>query len=49
MDLQIGIVTEVELLDHMLTSGHTHDPSETIEALIRRDVKGLPVGSGIIK
>jgi len=34
----VGIVTEVELLDHMLTAGHTHDPSETIEALIRPQV-----------
>ncbi|MFQ5614567.1 MAG: cystathionine beta-synthase, partial [Anaerolineae bacterium] len=33
-----GIVTEVELLDHMLTAGHAHDPDETIEAIIRPDV-----------
>lgn len=33
-----GIVTEVELLDHMLTTGHTHDAQETIESLIQTDV-----------
>jgi cystathionine beta-synthase len=33
-----GLVTEVELLDHMLTAGHTHDASETIEPLVRTDV-----------
>jgi len=34
----VGIVTEVELLDHMLMTGHTHAPTETIEALVRTDV-----------
>jgi cystathionine beta-synthase len=34
----VGIVTEVELLDHMLMASHTHDPSETIEALVRPQV-----------
>ncbi len=34
----VGIVTEVELLDHMLMAGHHHEPSETIESLIRSDV-----------
>lgn len=33
-----GIVTEVELLDHMLTAGHAHDAAETIEQLVRTDV-----------
>jgi cystathionine beta-synthase len=33
-----GIVTEVELLDHMLTVGHTHDAQETIEPLVQTDV-----------
>ena len=33
-----GIVTEVELLDHMLTAGHAHDAAETIEHLVRPDV-----------
>lgn len=34
----VGIVTEVELLDHMLTAGHLHDRDETIEAIVRRQV-----------
>jgi cystathionine beta-synthase len=37
-----GLVTEVELLDHMLTSGHTHDASETIAPLIRSEVLSVP-------
>jgi cystathionine beta-synthase len=34
----LGIVTEVELLNHMLTVGHTHDSAETIEPIIRPQV-----------
>ena len=34
----VGIVTEVELLDHLLMAGHTHQPTETIEELMRTDV-----------
>lgn len=34
----VGIVTEVELLDHMLLPSHTHEPTETIETLIRPQV-----------
>ncbi len=34
----LGIVTEVELLNHMLTTGHTHDSAETIEPIIRPQV-----------
>ncbi|MGW8251144.1 MAG: pyridoxal-phosphate dependent enzyme [Anaerolineales bacterium] len=34
----VGIVTEVELLDHLLTSDHPHQPGETIEALVRPQV-----------
>jgi cystathionine beta-synthase len=33
-----GIVTEVELLDHLLMAGHTHDSAETITPLVRTDV-----------
>ncbi len=33
-----GIVTEVELLDHLLTADHPHQPDETIEALVRHRV-----------
>jgi len=34
----VGIVTEVELLDHLLTADHTHAPDETIESLVRTRV-----------
>lgn len=34
----VGMVTEVELLNHMLSSDHQHPPEETIEAMINRDV-----------
>ena len=34
----LGLVTEVELLDHLLTGDHDHQPTETIEALIRTRV-----------
>jgi cystathionine beta-synthase len=37
-----GIVTEVELLNHMLTAGHTHEAGETIEAIIRPQVTTIP-------
>ncbi len=35
----VGMVTEVELLTHMLSSDHQHPPDETIEAMINRDVR----------
>jgi cystathionine beta-synthase len=35
----VGIVTEVELLDHLLTSDHIHQPDETIKALISPQVE----------
>ncbi len=34
----VGIITEVELLDHLLTTGHKHDSSETVEELTRTDL-----------
>ena len=30
-----GLVTEVDLLEHMMEAGHTHDPDETIEPIIQ--------------
>ena len=33
-----GIVTEVEMLDHLLTADHPHQPDETIAALVRTQV-----------
>ena len=34
----IGIVSEVDLLDHLLKTGHVHDPEETITAVINPNV-----------
>ncbi len=30
-----GLVTEVDLLKHMMEAGHTHEPDETIESIIQ--------------
>ncbi len=35
----VGLVSEVDLLEHMLHAEHTHDPEETVEPLIERDVR----------
>jgi cystathionine beta-synthase len=43
----VGIVTEVELLNHMLTAGHTHEADETIEAIIRPLVTTIPVDTSL--
>ena len=41
----IGIVSEVDLLDHLLQTGHVHDPEETITAVINPNVLVIdPVG-----
>jgi cystathionine beta-synthase len=34
----IGIVTEMDLLDHLLHAGHVHDPEETIVSLVNPNV-----------
>jgi cystathionine beta-synthase len=39
----VGLVTEVELLNHMLFSTHTHSADETIEAMVARDVPTVQV------
>ncbi len=38
-----GMVTEVELLNHMLFSTHTHSSDETIEDMITRDVTTVDI------
>jgi cystathionine beta-synthase len=35
----VGLVTELELLNHMLSSDHDHPPDETIEGMINTDVR----------
>jgi cystathionine beta-synthase len=39
----VGLVTEVELLNHMLFSTHTHSSDETIETMIAREVPTVQV------
>ncbi len=34
----VGIVTEVDLLEHLLHGGHEHDPAETIASIINPNV-----------
>ena len=34
----IGIVTEIDLLNHMLLTGHVHEPDESIESIIDANV-----------
>jgi cystathionine beta-synthase len=34
----LGIVTEIDLLNHMLQGGHRHEPDETIESIIDPNV-----------
>ncbi|MGH2605026.1 MAG: pyridoxal-phosphate dependent enzyme, partial [Anaerolineales bacterium] len=34
----VGMVSEVDLLSHLVTAGHEHPPGETIRGIINRDV-----------
>lgn len=34
----VGVVTETDLLDHLLHADHVHDPEETIAAMVNPDV-----------
>jgi cystathionine beta-synthase len=34
----VGIVSEIDLLNHLLTADHKHDPEETIDGIIRKEV-----------
>lgn len=38
----IGIVTEMDLLDHLLHAGHVHDSEETIAQLVNPSVVSVP-------
>lgn len=42
-----GMVTEIDLLNHMLTADHVHDPDETIEAMIDHDVPVVGPNAGL--
>ena len=43
----IGIVSEVDLLDHLLHAGYIHDPEETISGIINPSVVTVEPGSSI--
>jgi cystathionine beta-synthase len=43
----LGLVTEVELLDHLLTADHPHKPNETIKGLIRPQVATVAPGTSL--
>jgi len=40
----IGIVTEVDLLDHLLHAQHIHDPEETIASIVNPTVLSVEMG-----
>ncbi|MEZ4516983.1 MAG: CBS domain-containing protein [Chloroflexota bacterium] len=42
-----GMVTEIDLLNHMLTADHVHDPDETIEDMIDHDVPVVGPNTGL--
>ena len=43
----VGMVTEVELLNHMLFSTHQHSPDETIEKMITRNVTTVQIDTSM--
>ena len=42
-----GIVTEVDLLEHLLHGGHEHDPSETIAAIVNPNVVTINIEASL--
>lgn len=43
----IGIVTEMDLLDHLLHAGHVHDPEETVASLVNPNVVSVPADTSV--
>jgi len=43
----LGIVTEVDLLEHLLHAGHEHDPAETIASIINPNVITVTSGASL--
>jgi cystathionine beta-synthase len=41
----VGIVSEIDLLNHMLLSNHVHKPDETIERIIDKNVPVIQPGT----
>jgi len=42
-----GIVTEVDLLEHLLHGGHEHDPAETIASIVNPNVVTVSTGASL--
>jgi cystathionine beta-synthase len=42
-----GIVTEVDVLEHLLHSGHEHDPAETIASIVNPNVVTVSSGASL--
>jgi cystathionine beta-synthase len=42
-----GIVTEVDLLEHLLHGGHEHDPAETIAPIVNPNVATVNIGTSL--
>ena len=43
----VGIVTEVDLLEHLLHGGHAHDPAETIASIVNPNVVTVNSGANL--
>lgn len=43
----IGIVTEMDLLEHLLHASHVHDPEETVAALVNPNVVSVPTDTSV--
>ncbi len=43
----IGIVSEVDLLDHLLQPGHIHDPEETIAEIVNPSAQTIDPGASL--
>jgi cystathionine beta-synthase len=46
-DNLVGIVTEVDLLEHLLHPGHEHDPAETIASIVDPHVLSAPASASV--
>lgn len=43
----LGVVTEMDLLDHLLHADHIHDPAETIAPIVNPNILTLPRGASL--
>jgi cystathionine beta-synthase len=43
----VGIVTEVDLLEHLLHGGHEHDPAETVASIVNPNVVTVNTGTSL--